>query len=95
MSETSGTVAVCDTDRTPHRLPMRSGYKIVERGLRLGLMDTVDEADIFRDHNDKLVLNGAMGVSLVEASSGWLNRGVAAFHLELGTYECLLSPLAE
>ena len=37
-------------------------YKIVERGLRLGLMDTVDEADIFRDHNGKLVLNGAMGV---------------------------------
>ena len=28
------------------------------------------------------------------ASSGWLNRGVAAFHLELGTNECLLSPLA-
>ena len=37
-------------------------YKIVERGLRLGLVDTVDEADIFRDHNGKLVLNGATSV---------------------------------
>ena len=37
-------------------------YKIVERGLRLDFMDTVNEADIFRDHNGNLVLNGAMGV---------------------------------
>ena len=37
-------------------------YKIVERGLRLSLMDAADEADILRDHNGKLVLNGAMGV---------------------------------
>ena len=68
--------------------------KIVERGLRLGLVDTVDEADIFRDHNGNLVFNGATGVHQVEASSWWLNRGVAAFHLFFGTFECLLSPLA-
>ena len=69
-------------------------YKIVERGLRLGLTDTVDEADIFRDHKGKIGPQRSDGHSQVEASSRWLNCGVAAFHLELGTYECLLSPLA-
>ena len=44
-------------------------YKIVEQGLRLGLMDTVDEADLFRGHNGKMVPQRSDGRSQIEASS--------------------------
>ena len=37
--------------------------KIVQRGIRLGFTDSVDDADIFRGHNGKLVSTGALGVS--------------------------------
>ena len=54
-------------------------YKIVERGLRLGLMDTVDKAGIFQ--NDKLVLNGGMGVPklkrLLDGSTVELQRFIS------------------
>ena len=63
-----------------------------EWGLRLGLMDTVDEVDIFRDHNGKLVLNGEMGVPKLKRLPDGSTVEVAVFHLELGTCECLLSP---
>ena len=68
-------------------------YKIVERGLRLGLMDTVDEADIFRDHNGKLVLNGAMGVPKLKRFPDGSTVELQRFISNL-VPECLLSPLA-
>ena len=37
-------------------------YNFVQRGIRLGFTDSVDDADISRDLNGKLVLDGAMGV---------------------------------
>ena len=41
-------------------------HKIVQRGIGLVFTDSVDDADIFRDHNGKLVLDGAMGVLRLE-----------------------------
>ena len=37
-------------------------YRFVLRGLRLGHMDTVVEADICRDHNRTVVPDGATGI---------------------------------
>ena len=37
-------------------------YNFVQRGIRLGLTDSVDDADISRDLNGKLVFDEAMGV---------------------------------
>ena len=60
-------------------------YKIVEGGLRLGLMDTFDEADIFHNHHGKLVLNGAMGVPTLkrplDGSTVELQRFISNFVL--------------
>ena len=44
----------------------RTGHLPVVRFSDLGLVDTVDEADIFRDHDGKLVLNGATCVPKVK-----------------------------
>ena len=58
-------------------------YKIVERGMRLGHIDTVDEADVFRDRSGKLVLNAAMGIPklklLPDGSTVELQRFISNF----------------
>ena len=58
-------------------------YTIVQRGLRPGLVDTIDEAGISRHHDGEVVSNGAMGVPklkrLLDNSTVELQRCISNF----------------
>ena len=60
-------------------------YNFIQRGLRLSLIDTVDEADIFRDFDRKLVPDGATGVPK-------LRRLLEPSHEAFSAYGARLSP---
>ena len=68
--------------------PMRSGTKSASVACDSAFSTPSMKRIFFRDHDCKMVLNGAMGVPKFKRLP---DGGAAAFHLGLGAYECLLA----
>ena len=74
--------------------PDKERHKIVGCGLRIGLLYTVDEADIFSDHNGKLVPNEATGVPKMKRLPGGSTVELNACYRRLRSHLSLLPPVS-